>query len=301
MNVLIAGGSGMVGRELVKLLEKQSHEVAILTRKKHIANYRTFQWNVAEKTIDHKAIEFADAVINLAGANIADKFWTKKYKATILNSRVQSNELLFDAVKNTNKKLSAFISASAIGYYGGVTQLAPFVEDDKAGTDFLASTCYEWEKSADLFNSLDIRTVKLRLGVVLSTQGGMLKKVLPIFRKNMGSPMGKGNQFISWIHIADVANIFLHALQNHNIKGVYNAVAPQQITNKKFTQTLNKVLNKRQILPNVPAIILKLTHGEASTLMLDGSPISAQKIMQAKYNFQYPSLKEALENLIKNK
>lgn len=300
MNVLIGGGSGLLGTAIRELLEQKGHRVAVLSRKENAEGVKTFRWNVAERSIDDKAIDFADAVINLAGTNLAGKRWTLEQKKNIINSRVKSTGFLAATVERLQKPLRAFVSASAIGYYGSVTYTDKvFTEEDPPGKDFLGQTCEIWEKAADLFMQMYIRTVKLRVGVVLSENGGMLKEVLPVFNKSLGAPLGSGKQYLPWVHIDDVAAMFVFALENSNLSGSYNAVAPKPVSNKTFTHRLNEVLGKKTRLPNVPGFILKMLFGGSATLMLDGTPISSEKIQKAGYNFQFEELQPALEDILK--
>ncbi len=298
MNILISGGSGLIGKYIIAQLEKKGYKTAVLSRQKSVPGYKTFWWDVENRQIDDDAIRFADAIINLTGTPIAGKHWSLEQKRKILNSRVLSNQLLLNTVERLQKPLSVFISASAIGYYGSVTRSEPFTENDAVGADFLGQTCDLWEKSADLFSQINIRTVKLRLGVVLAKNGGMLKAVLPVFRKNMGTPLGSGKQFLPWIHVKDAAGIFVHALENGKMQGVYNVVSPNPVTNKEFTKTLNNLLGKKQFLPRVPGFVLKITHGELAALILEGTPVAADKILSTGFKFRFINLENALKSIV---
>jgi uncharacterized protein (TIGR01777 family) len=298
MNVLIGGGSGLIGEAIRLLLEEQGHRVAVLSRSKQLEGVNTFQWDVEERYIDDEAIRFADAVINLAGTNLAGKRWTLSQKKSIINSRVQSTQLLVTAVERLQKPLLSFVSASAIGYYGSVTKNTVFKESDPPGSDFLGQTCEIWEKAADLFTQMNIRTVKLRIGVVLSEKGGMLKEVLPIFKKSLGAPLGSGKQSVPWVHIEDVARMFAFAVENSELHGAYNATAPNPVTNKAFTRALNRALGKKTRLPHVPGFLLKLLYGGSATLMLDGTPVSSKKIQDAGFKHKYPDIHSALDEIL---
>lgn len=298
MNVLIAGGSGLIGTAVRELLEKKGHRVAVLSREKSVNGVKTYCWNVEDRTIEDEAISFADAVINLSGTSIAGKRWTLNQKKSIINSRVQTTQLLVTATERLQKALLAFVSASAIGYYGNVTRTEAFVENDPPGSDFLGQTCELWEKSADLFKQLNIRTVKLRIGVVLAREGGMLPAVLPVFRNSFGTPLGSGKQYVPWIHVEDLARMFVFALERAELHGVYNAVAPNPVNNKTFTKALNASLGKKQIFPKVPGFLLKLLYGGSASLILEGSPVSAKKIMSEGFSFNYPILNDALNDLL---
>ena len=301
MNVLIGGGSGLLGEAIRVLLEEQGHRVAILSRSEHVEGVNSFQWDVEERYIEDEAIRFADAIINLAGTNLAGKRWTLSQKKSIINSRVQSTQLLVTAVERLQKPLLSFVSASAIGYYGSVTKDTVFKESDPPGTDFLGQTCEIWEKAADLFTQMNIRTVKLRIGVVMSEKGGMLKEVLPIFKKSLGAPLGSGKQALPWVHIEDVARMFVFALDNPELNGAYNATAPNPVTNKAFTHALNNALGKKTRLPNVPGFILKLLFGGSATLMLDGTPVSSKKIQNTGFKHKHSDIHSALNDILLKK
>jgi uncharacterized protein len=298
--ILITGASGTIGRHLTKLFQSKGYRVIHLSR--HTSNegsVETFVWNVEKKIIDDRAIAQADYVIHLAGAGIAEKRWTKKRKEEIVNSRVNSAQLLVDSIIRTNKKLKAFISASAIGYYGAVTADTIFTEESEPGNDFLANCCRLWEKSVDPFSSLGIRTVKIRTGIVLEKHSGILSKMLLPVKLGIGSALGTGKQYVPWIHIDDICGIYLKAVEDTHMNGAYNAVASEQITNKELIRTIAKTMHKPFFLPNIPAFILKIIFGEISNAFLEGSPVSGSKIKNAGYEFKFKTSEEALQNLLK--
>jgi len=300
--VLIAGGSGTIGKYLSKKLIENGFKVNLLSRtNKSISGITTYLWNVENQYLDEKAIESADYIINLSGANIGEKKWSSKRKKEISDSRVDSNKLLFNQIEKQNKKVKAFISASAVGYYGMITSDKIFTENDLPANDFLGMVCNKWEESCNSFENYGIRTVKIRTGVVLNSGDGALSKMMLPIKMFVGSPLGTGNQFIPWIHIDDLCNIYLKAIMDEKMNGAFNAVAPEHIYNKNFTKLLAKILNKPLLLPNIPAFVLKIILGEMAKLVLEGSRISSKKIENMGFHFNYPTLNSALNQIILNK
>lgn len=298
MKILISGGTGLVGKRLSKMLLNKGHDVKILSRKK--SNAQNFvRWDIDQNYIDPKALEGIDAIIHLAGEGIADKLWTAKRKIEIIESRVKSTKLLYNALSNsTSHNVKTFISSSAIGYYSerGDELLK---EHDAAAKDFLGTTCLAWENEVDRIGNLGIRTVKLRTGIVLSLEGGALKQMITPFKFNIGSALGNGQQWMSWIHINDLCEMYLYALENSNLEGAYNAAAPEPVRNTEFSKTLAKVLQKAYWAPNVPAFVLKLIFGEMSSVVLGSTRVSADKILNTGFKFNFNNLEKALINLTK--
>ncbi|MBM3437462.1 MAG: TIGR01777 family protein, partial [Bacteroidetes bacterium] len=263
VTILISGGTGEVGKALMPKLKAKGYDVAILSRTNHHDNdILTYYWDIDKNIIDKEAMERADYIIHLAGANIGEKKWTSERKQLIIDSRVKSGRLIFETAKNVNHKLKAFISASAIGYYGAITADHVFTEKDPPSNDFLGITCQKWEETADLFETLQIRTVKIRTGVVMTKQNGALAKMITPVKLYMGGAIGNGRQYLPWIHIDDLCGIYIKAIEDEEMKGAYNAVAPEHITNGDFTKTLARILNKPIWLPNVPAFIMKIIFGK---------------------------------------
>jgi len=272
--ILISGGSGLVGKHLYWKLINKGYSVAVLSRTKiKNADVKTYYWDLEKNEIEKEAIETADYIIHLAGANIGEKRWTKKRKKIILESRVKTAQLIFNAVKENKKKLTAYISASAVGYYGAITSENIFTEDDLSYPDFLGETCRKWEEAADNFETLGIRTVKIRTGLVLAKNKGSLSKIAKPVKLGIGSALGNGRQFIPWIHIDDLCNIYIKAIEDNAISGVYNAVATEHITNTAFTKTLAHILNKPFFFPNIPSFVLKLIYGKMAEILLKGSKV----------------------------
>ena len=257
-----------------------------------------YHWDIKKEEVDIEAIKQADYIINLAGAGIADKRWTDARKKIIIESRVQTAQLLYDACSRLNHKPKAYISASAIGYYGerGDT----WVNEDSAPGDegFLPKSCIAWEAAVDPFNASDIRTVIIRIGIVLSTQGGALAKMLPSYHVRVGAYFGNGQQYYSWIHIEDMCRIFAKAVEDKSMKGVYNGVAPHPVTNKKLAEDIATALDKPSVVMPVPEFGLRLAMREMADVVLVGSRVSSKKIEQTGFDFQHPELIPALRDLV---
>ena len=292
--VLITGGSGLIGRRLSLLLKSRGYEVRILSRSNNPKNnYKTFVWNVSEQYINDSAFEGLNHIIHLAGAGIADKRWSEKRKKEIIASRVASTNLLYNSVKRLKTPLNSFISASATGYYGAVTSETIFEEKDKPAKDFLGKVCSLWEDSIFQFNEIKIRTVALRTGIVLSKDGVALKKMkTPVI-----TSLGNGKQYMPWIHIDDLCELYIKAIEDEQFKGAFNAVSSEHISNLSFSKKISKIFNYPFLAIGAPSFILQIVFGEMSTIILNGSRISANKIKQAGFKFKFENLEKALNNL----
>lgn len=298
--IIISGGNGLIGKHLCKILTEKGYLVAILSRSSNTSGAIPHHyWNYEKHEIDLRAIENVRYFIHLAGANIGDKRWTPERKQEIVDSRVKSARFIFDTLKENNVKLKAFISASAIGYYGSFTSDRIFEESDPAGNDFLAQVSRLWEETTILFEEYGTRTVTIRTGVVLSNQGGPLTKMALPVKYGLGAALGKGNQYLPWIHLDDLCNIYVKAIEDEDMQGVYNAVAPEHRTNKEFTKTLAKVMQMPMWLPNIPSSLLKLAFGEMANILLKGSRVSSSKIINAGFSFKFPDLDQALKDILK--
>ncbi|MCL7754669.1 TIGR01777 family oxidoreductase [Polaribacter sp. Z022] len=288
--ILITGGTGLVGKKLTEMLVQRKHEVAILSR--NPKNKNEFKWDISSNYIDENALKNTDYIIHLAGASIADKRWTKNRKQLIIDSRVESANLLFRKVRDLKIHLKGFISASAIGFYGTYTSSKIFIETDNSGNDFLAKVCKKWEAAALQFKNDNTPTTILRTGIVLTKKGGALAKMnTPII-----TPLGNGKQYISWIHIEDLCLMYIKAIED-NFHGIYNAIAPDYQTNSSFSKLLAKNNNKTYLRIGVPSILLKIMFGKMSIILLKGSRISAKKIEKNNYSFRFSKLQKALSNL----
>ncbi|KUJ53238.1 TIGR01777 family oxidoreductase [Chryseobacterium sp. JAH] len=296
--VVITGAGGSVAKVLAKKLENE-YTVRFLTRTQRHEN--DFEWNIEKGTVDDKAFENVSHIIHLAGANISEKRWTVKRKKEIITSRVDSAQLILKTLQEKNIQLKSFISASAVGIYGAITSEKIFKEDDEKGNDFLSEVVIQWEKAADGFLESGVaeRVVKVRTAIVLSEKEGALKKMAVPVKFGIGSPIGTGRQYIPWIHIDDLSAIFEFALKNENVKGAYNASAPQHTDNENFTKEIAEVLDKPMFMPNVPGFVMKLIFGELSVALLEGSRTSSEKLQNEGFQFKFPGLKKALEDLLK--
>jgi uncharacterized protein len=298
--VLITGGTGMIGSRLSHLLIEKGYQVAYLSRQyTQIPNVKVYRWDVERGTIDEEALEKADYLIHLAGANIADGRWTAKRKQEIINSRTKGIELIANILQSRPYHIKAFVSSSGIGYYGADTGNTPITESTPSGSDFLAHVTRHWENAAELIDNVGIRTVKLRTGVVLSDKGGALPKIAAPVRLGAGAPLGTGEQWVAWIHIDDLCRMYIEALENPQWQGVYNAVAPQLVTNRQLTRHIAETLNRPLLLPSVPAFALKIAFGELASVVLGGNYAQNERIMrETNFTYLFPDVQKALEDLL---
>ena len=290
--IAITGSSGLIGTALVGHLKSEGHTVQRLVRRAPVA-VDEVTWDPQTGYVDLSALEGVDAIIHLAGVPVADKRWTKKYKAEILNSRLLGTTTIAKAAAEV--KPDVFISASAIGWYGESGNRA-VVESDRVGDDFLAAVCREWEAAADLAG--DVRTVKLRTGLVLDPTGGALGKMLPLFRLGFGGKLGSGKQWWSWITLHDVVRAIDFALVE-DIAGPVNLSAPNPVTNQEFTSALARALHRPAVFP-APAFALKAALGGFSTEVLGSKRVIPQALQEAGFTWDYPHLTEALNALVED-
>lgn len=304
--ILIAGGSGLVGMHLSQMLQAAGHKVLHLSRRRtdsyrDNAQFPAYAWDLEKMTIDQEAVDQADFIINLAGAGIADKRWTDERKRLIISSRVDSTLLLKAAIKRRPAPLQAFISASAVGFYGSRGDNL-MTEEDPAGKDsFLAESVTAWEEAVDKIAATGLRTVKIRIGIVLSTQGGALQKMLIPSHFFTATYFGDGQQWMSWIHLDDICRIFLEAMDNERMSGVYNGVAPHPFRNQDFTVELKTALGKPAILLPAPAFALRAAMGEMADVVLDSTRVSSKKMESTGFKFLFPDLQPALQDLLRRK
>lgn len=303
MKILITGATGLVGQEIVKQLIKKNIEIHYLTTNKNkIKNeplYKGFYWNSDKNYMDKLALVGITHIIHLAGASIA-KRWTPKYKKEIMDSRVLYSNLLFKNLLENQNEVKQIITASAIGIYKSDENYMYNEEDVVKNNTFLSEVTQEWEKSTSQFKELNIDVCTIRIGLVMAKEGGMLPKIVAPIKLGLGAAIGNGKQWQSWIHVKDLASLFIFSLEK-NLSGIYNGVASFPVTNEEMTKILAKTLKKPFFLPNVPKFVLKLMLGEMHILLLESQKVSNEKIIQAGFDFQYDYFEEvASELLIKN-
>ncbi|MBD1829831.1 TIGR01777 family oxidoreductase [Microcoleus vaginatus GB1-A2] len=305
MKVAIAGATGFVGSRLVEKLQAARHQVVVLSRDATKAgrvfpasaypNLEVVAYTPAESGDWQKSIAGCDAVVNLAGVPIAEERWTEARQQAILDSRRLTTAKLVEAIVNANPRPSVFVSASAIGYYG-TSETAEFDETSPAGNDFLAAVCKDWEAAAQPAKNGGTRLAILRLGIVLG-MGGALAKMLPPFKLFAGGPLGTGKQWFSWVHREDVVDLILYALQNSQVEGVLNATAPNPVRMNELCQTLGEVLQRPSWLP-VPGFALEMLLGDGAKLVLEGQKVLPKQTLASGFQYQYPTLKLALEEIL---
>jgi uncharacterized protein (TIGR01777 family) len=300
MKIFMTGGTGFVGRNLTKHLAAQGHEVTVLTRsmKRSLplpqgAAY--LEGNPVEKGAWQEKVSGQDGAINLAGTSIF-KRWTDAYKKELLNSRVLTTRNLVEALSARKSRNPFLFSTSAVGYYGfrGDDELD---ETSPPGTDFLASLAQEWESTALKGEGYGVRVVLLRFGVVLGRDGGALKEMIPVFKKYMGSPLGTGKQWFSWIHVQDLANVYSFLLEHEDISGPVNCTSPEPVQNREMTKILGQALGKPTFMPAVPGFIIRAVLGEFGSVLLKGQRVIPQKLLAQGFLFRFPGLREAFKEI----
>ncbi|MCG2611142.1 TIGR01777 family oxidoreductase [Flavobacterium sp. SM15] len=300
MKVLVTGATGLIGKELVSLLLQNGISIHYLTTSsKKIEsepNYHGFLWNPEKGTIDENCLLGVDAIVHLAGASIA-KRWTNSYKQEIIESRILTTNLLFNALKNNPNQVKQIISASAIGIYPSSFEKLYTEENKEISPTFLGTVTEKWEASLEKFRRLNISVCKLRIGLVLAKQGGAFPELVKPVKSGIGAAFGNGKQMQSWIHIHDLANMFLYAIQN-NWNGVFNAVAPHPVTNSELIKSIAGILDKDLVIPNVPQFLMKLLLGDMHILLFESQNVSAQKALDNGFQYKYKILDKALDNLL---
>jgi uncharacterized protein len=300
-SVLITGGSGLIGRYLTSSLLSAGYKVSHLSRNAaKFGKVRVSRWDPGKKIIDPLVFEGVDYIIHLAGSNIGEKRWTRERKEEIVKSRVESANLLHEVITDNHIPLKAFISASATGFYGSVTSDKIFNEEDPPGKDFLGNTCRLWEEAADRFSISGIRTIKIRTAVVLEKTDSALSKLMMTGKFGFLVRTGNGRQYMPWIHINDLCNVYIKAIGDTGMNGSYNAVSPQYSTHRDFMRILGHVMNRPVLFTAIPSFILKTAMGEMSDVILKGSRVSSVKLENAGYRFLFRSLEDALNNLIRD-
>ncbi len=295
--ILIAGGTGFVGKKLIPFLVEKGYSIHVLTRKPSAnssKNIRFFQWEIERQYIDKKAFEGVEILINLTGANIGEKRWTEQRKKEIIDSRINSIDVLYQYISENKFNINTFISSSAVGFYGAVTTDKTFVETSENGNDFLASVCQKWEDAALKFNDLGIRTIILRKGVILGKEGGMVKKLSPLAKLGINVSLGSGKQYLPWIDIRDLVRLYDFFLSNAQLSGIYNAVATEQITMSDLSKALLQAFGKKSFLPNAPAFVIRLLFGEMAVMLLEGSKVSNEKLKTTGFSFEFDTIEKSL-------
>jgi uncharacterized protein (TIGR01777 family) len=298
MKVAISGATGLIGTALRESLAADGIQIVALSRSPSIPPLETITWDVANGRFDASRLEEVDAVVHLAGEPIAQR-WNEERKKAIRDSRVKSTRLLVEGLKSLKRRPKVLISGSAIGFYGDRGD-ETLVESSPPGTGFLPETCQAWEHAAMEAMGLGIRTAVLRTGIVLSTKGGALKKMLLPFRLGAGGPVGSGRQWMSWIHIDDLVGAIRHILQKDEIMAAVNGVAPEPVTNADFSKALGRVLSRPAFLP-APGFGLKIAFGEMASILLEGQKVLPKKLLDTGYRFRFPELPGALEDLLARK
>ncbi len=300
MRVLITGATGLVGQEIVKRCHAKNIQVNYLTtRKSKISqddNYKGFYWNVDTREIDINCFNGVDAIIHLAGASIS-KRWTEAYKKEVINSRVESTQLLIDTLKGESHNIKQIVSASAIGIYPDSLTNYYDQTHKEVSNSFLGEVVQAWEQAVDGFSKVNIKVSKVRIGLVLSDKGGALKEITKPIKFGAGAAFGSGKQWQSWIHIEDLSRVFLFVLER-SLEGVYNGVAPNPVSNTELTKTVAKVLRKPLFLPNIPKFVMKLVLGEMHIILFESQRVSSKKIEEKGFEFEYNYLEPALNDLL---
>jgi uncharacterized protein (TIGR01777 family) len=296
--ILISGATGLVGKKLSKKLHERGYKVEILVRSKdQESDFKSYLWNYEKGVLEEGALDNTYIFIHLAGATIS-KRWTESYKKEIYNSRINSAQFIYEEMQKQNIHPEAVISSSAAGIYGQTTSQTIFTEKDPAADDFLGKVCKNWEEKALQFRNLGSRVVCVRTSTVLSEKGGALEVLKKPIELNVGAVLGTGDQYFPWIHIDDLVNIYVKAVECVTIDGAYNASAPDFVTNKILTKTIADHLGKTIWLPNIPKFVIKTALGEMSVLALEGSRISPDKIINEGFNFAYERLDSALADVL---
>lgn len=297
LKILLTGGTGLIGTRLTEILLNKGYRVCHLVRFPKQSQVEACRWDPQTKYIDRNALAGVDIVIHLAGLDVSQKRWNAGVKNEILESRAGTARFLREFLENQPERPRAFISASGVNYYGVSNVGRHYDESDKAGRDFMSRVTVLWEQEAEAFSQLGMRTAAIRTGMVLSAEGGALKKLALPVRFCVGSPLGSGQQMVSWIHIDDLCAIYLRAIEDEQFRGPYNAVAPYPVTNEAFINELARVLKKPLWAPNVPEFVVRLVAGEVADIVLEGAAVAPRRLLDVGFSFQYPTLPGALENL----
>lgn len=298
MKILIAGGSGMIGTKIIELLQDKGHELAVLSRSAKISEvFKCYKWDLNSGYIDPMALENTDVIINLTGAGIADRRWTNARKKTLIDSRVKAASVIKNALEKGNYRLTSYVSSSAIGYYGDSGQVEKLEADSPVDDSFMAQCCKKWEEEALTIKPYVDNLSIIRVGVVLSKNGGAFPKIILPFKFGSAAYFGNGQQYYSWIHLEDIAKMFIFSM-NHQLNGIYNGVAPQPVNLKSLTKIIKKERKGFSVLHSIPSILLKIILGEMSAVVLNSNLVSSNKISKRGFEFEYPDIRSAVKNLL---
>ncbi len=297
-SVLITGATGLIGSRLTELLLEKGLRVKHLGRTSRAGPVPSFTWDIEKGEMDSRALDGVDVIIHLAGAGVADKRWSRERKQEILNSRTHSTALLFDTLQKTQHMVKTVVSASAIGYYGYGLDATVYTEESTPGGDYLARVVVQWERGADRIAELNIRVVKIRIGIVLSASGGALNEMARPVNWGIGAPLGTGRQMISWIHLEDLCALFMKAIGEESMKGAYNAVTPYPVTNREITREIARLLRRPLWLPPVPPFVLHWLLGEMADVVINGRNVASTRLGNLGFRFQFPELGSALKDLL---
>ena len=296
--ILITGGSGLLGKRISQLLVKEGHQVVWLGRVQgEWQGIKKFKWDPETSYIEKEAFDGVEHIIHLAGAGIADKAWTKSYKEELLKSRVKSSALLYRCVHENRFPIKSIVGASAIGYYGYSNSDKVFTEEDKPDASFLSELCVKWENSYTPFSEAGIRVAIIRIGIVLSKDGGFYAKLAPLYKLGLGSVFTKKTNYLSWIHIRDLSALFDFCLKNKNCQGVFNAVSSESTLITDFSRQFAASLNKPLFMPVLPEFFARLIMGERSVMLTKGVRVSNEKIKTLGFEFEFDTAQKALEDL----
>lgn len=302
MKILITGATGLVGKELTKLILSKNHTIHYLTTSKtkieDTPENKGFYWNLKQNFIDENCIIGVDVIVHLAGANIANR-WTKEYKNEILESRILSSQLLFDLVKKNPNSIKQLICASGTAIYPESYTKVYDETTTESDEGFLSNVVQQWEEGVDVFEELGIKVCKLRTGIVFSKNGGALPQMVKPIQMGFGAALGNGKQIQSWIHIYDLVALYFFAIENA-LSGVFNAVSPEPVSNQELTKIIASTLGKPLFLPNIPKFILRFMLGEMSSILFSSKLLSAQKIIALGFNFKFPKAKQAISDIFYN-
>lgn len=299
-SILIAGGTGLIGKHIISCLDKDQYNISVLSRTKRVSNnIQYYKWDLGKMEIEEEALKNVDIIINLAGAGIADKRWTESRKKEIIESRIKSNECLFKNLSERGIRPKAYISASAIGYYGNRGDEILTENSSVGKSGFLAQTTEQWEDAVFKLESQFERMVVVRVGLVLSTQGGALQKMLTPAKLGSAAYFGSGKQYYPWIHIDDIVQVFIEAIKNESMSGIFNGVSPEPIPVKEMSRSIKNALGGVRIVHSIPVFVLKILLGEMYTMLMNSARVMPKALLDQNFKFKFQDLDKALIDLIK--